>query len=56
MPKVFDEDLKLKLEEIDRTIAKKYKLEHPMKGRDRRTYEQQFSHRIKTAMKELDLL
>ena len=56
MPKVFDEDIKLKLEEIDRIIAKKYKLEHPMKERDWRTYEQQFSHRIKTAMKELDPL
>ena len=56
MPKVFDEDIKLKLEEIDRIIAKKYKLEHPMKERDWGTYEQQFSHRIKTAMKELDLL
>ncbi len=50
MPKVFDEDIKLKLEEIDSIIAKKYKLEHPMKERDWRTYEQQFSHRIKNAM------
>ena len=56
MPKVFDEDIKLKLEEIDSIIAKKYKLEHPMKERDWRTYEQQFSHRIKTAMRELDPL
>ncbi|MCL4333656.1 MAG: ISNCY family transposase, partial [Candidatus Thermoplasmatota archaeon] len=29
---------------------------HPMKERDWRTYEQQFSHRIKTAIKELDPL
>jgi transposase len=56
MPKVFDDDIKTKLEEIDRIIARKYKLEHPMKERDWRTYEQQFSHRIKTAMKELDPL
>ncbi len=56
MSRVFDEDIKFKLEEIDRIMAKKYKLEHPMKERDWRTYEQQFSHRIKTAMKELDPL
>lgn len=56
MPNVFDEDIKLKLEEIDRIIANKYRLDHPMKERDRRTYEQQFSCRIKTAMKELDPL
>jgi hypothetical protein len=56
MSRVFDEDIKFKLEEIDRIMAKKYKLEHPMKERDWRTYEQQFSHRIKTAMRELDPL
>jgi len=54
MPKVFDDDIKLKLEEIHGFIAKKYKLEHPKNKRDWRTYEEQFSHRIKTAMKELD--
>ncbi len=37
MPEVFDEDIKLKLEEIDSIIAKKYKLEHPMKERDWKT-------------------
>jgi len=56
MPKVFDDDIKLKLEEIHGFIAKKYKLEHPKNKRDWRTYEEQFSHRIKTAMKELDPL
>ena len=56
MPKFFDEDIRLKLEEIDGILAKKYRLSHPKERRDWRTYEQQFSHRIKTAMKELDPL
>jgi transposase len=56
MPKVYDRDIRLKLEEIDNILKKKYRLSHPKDKRDWRTYEQQFSHRIKTAMKELDPL
>ena len=56
MPKVFDVDIRYKLEEINSIIGKKYKLEHPKQQRDWRTYEQQFALRIKTAMKELDPL
>ena len=56
MHKVFDDDIKTKLDEIDEIIARKYNSEHPMKKGDWRTYEQQFSHRIKTAIKELDPL
>lgn len=56
VPKFFDEDTRLKLEEIDGILAKKYRLSHPKEKRDWRTYEQQFSHRIKTATKELDSL
>ena len=56
MPKVFDVDIKYKLEEINSIIGRKYKLEHPKQQRDWRTYEQQFALRIKTAMKDLDPL
>ena len=56
MPKVFDVDIRYKLEEINSIIGKKYKLEHPKQQRDWRTYEQQFALRIKTAMKDLDPL
>ena len=50
------EDIQYKLEEINSTIGKKYRLEHPKKERDWRTYEQEFSRRIKMAMKDLDPL
>ena len=50
------DDIQYKLEEINSTIGKKYRLKHPEKGRDWRTYEQEFSRRIKMAMKDLDPL
>lgn len=50
------DDIHYKLEEINSTLGKKYKLEHPRKERDWRTYEPEFSTRIKTAMKDLDPL
>ena len=50
------DDIQYKLEEINSTIGKKYRLEHPEKERDWRTYEQEFSRRIKMAMKDLDPL
>lgn len=56
VPKLFDDDIRFRLEEIEGILAKKCRLSHPKEKRDWRTYEQQFSHRIKTAMKELDPL
>ena len=56
MPRVTSEDIHYRLEEINSTIGKKYKLEHPRKERDWRTYEQEFSTRIKAAMRDLDPL
>ena len=50
------DDIQYRLEEINSTIGKKYRLEHPEKERDWRTYEQEFSRRIKMAMKDLDPL
>ena len=56
MSRIMDNDIRYKLEEINSTIGKKYKLEHPVKERDWKTYEQEFSRRIKMAMKDLDPL
>ena len=50
------DDIQYKLEEINDILGKKYRLEHPEKKRDWRTYEQGFSLRIKTAMKDLEPL
>ncbi|MGC8609548.1 MAG: ISNCY-like element ISFac3 family transposase, partial [Thermoplasmata archaeon] len=51
---VTGDDIRYKLEEINSTIWKGYKLEHSGKERDWKTYEQEFSTRIKMAMKDLD--
>jgi len=51
-----DEDIRNKLKELDDHIRKEYIETHPEKDRDWRTYEQQFSRRIKEAMKSLDPL
>ena len=56
MPRILSNDIQYKLEEINSTLGKKYKIEHPKKERDWRTYEPEFSTRIKTAMKDLDPL
>ena len=56
MARITSDDIKYKLEEIDNIIGKKYSLEHPGKERDWRTYEQEFSQRIKSAMKDLEPL
>ena len=56
MSKVTSEDIQDKLRELNDLLNKKYRLEHPEKERDWRTYEQEFAHRIKTAMKDLDPL
>ena len=50
------DDIQYKLEEINSILGKRYKLEHPERERDWRTYEQEFSRRIKMAMKDLDPL
>jgi len=54
MGRVTDDDIRYKIEEINEVLGKKYAREHPKKERDWRTYEPEFSQRIKTAMKELD--
>jgi len=51
-----DDDIRSKLKEIDDHIKKEYVDGHPKGDRDWRTYEQQFSKRIKEAMKNLDPL
>jgi hypothetical protein len=56
MPKIMAEDIQYKLEEINSTIGKKYKLEHPRKERNWHTCQEEFSKRIKLAMKDLDPL
>ena len=56
MARVAGDDIQYKLEEINSILGKKYALEHPEKPRDWRTYEQEFSLRIKTAMRDLEPL
>ena len=56
MPRIMAEDIQYKLEEINSTIGKKYKLEHPRKERDWHIYEKEFSKRFRLAMKDLDPL
>ena len=53
---ITSEDIQRKLREIDDYLGRKYVLEHPPKKRDWRTYEQQFTMRIRMAMNELDPL
>ncbi len=56
MSRITDDDIRDKLEEINNILGKRYRLDHPEKERDWRTYEQEFSKRIKTAMKDLEPL
>ena len=51
---VTSNDINYKLDEINDFLGKKYTLDHPDKKRDWRTYEREFSHRIRTAIKDLD--
>ena len=53
---IYDDDIQDKLREIDEHIKKEYVDAHPKEERDWRTYEQQFSQRIKEAMASLDPL
>ncbi len=39
MPRVSSDDIRYKLEEINDVLGKKYRLGHPAKERDWRTYE-----------------
>jgi len=54
MSRIMGNDIQYKLEEINSILGKRYRLDHP--ERDWRTYEQEFSRRIKMAMKDLDPL
>ena len=56
MPKIFDSDIKYKLQELDSILKRKYRLEHPLKDKDWRAYEQEYAYRIKKAMISLDPL
>jgi hypothetical protein len=56
VPRITDEDLRDKVQEMDDFIRKKYRIDHPRDKRDWRTYEHQFSLRIKEAMKSPDPL
>ncbi len=51
-----DEDIRNTVKALDEHIRKEYIEAHPEKGRDWRTYEQEFSKRIRDAMKALDPL
>ncbi|MHB8567572.1 MAG: ISNCY-like element ISFac3 family transposase [Nitrososphaerales archaeon] len=53
---IYDDDIRDKLKEIDEHIKKEYIESHPKEERDWRTYEQQFSKRIKEAMISIDPL
>ncbi len=53
---IYYEDIQDKLREIDEHIKKEYIASHPKQDRDWRTYEQQFSKRIKEVMASLDPL
>ena len=56
MSRIMAEDIHYKLEEINNILGKQYALEHPVKERDWKNYENEFSERIKTAMMELEPL
>jgi len=53
---VRDEDIRRTVKELDEHIRKEYIESHPKQDRDWRTYEQEFSKRIREAMKNLDPL
>ena len=42
--------------DLDRLVREEYKPQHPPKKRDWRTYEEQWAHRIRQAMRDLDPL
>jgi len=56
MSRVTDEDIRRTVKELDEHIRKEYIESHPKEERDWRTYEQEFSKRIRDAMRSLDPL
>jgi transposase len=56
MSRVTDEDIRRTVKELDEHIRREYVESHPKADRDWRTYEQEFSRRIREAMKALDPL
>ena len=56
MPRIISNDIQYKLEKIDNFLAIRYKMEHPRKERDWRTYEHEFLARIKLTMMDCDPL
>jgi len=53
---VKDEDVRRTVKELDEHIRKEYIESHPKQERDWRTYEQEFSKRVRDAIKALDPL
>jgi len=53
---VKDEDVRRRVKELDEHIRKEYIESHPKQERDWRTYEQEFSRRVRDAIKALDPL
>src|SRR5215467_7133864 len=53
---VKDEDVRRRVKELDEHIRKEYIESHPKQERDWRTYEQEFSKRVRDAIKALDPL
>ena len=49
-------DIRYRLREIGEFLSEQYRLKHPKKERDWRTYEERYSKRIRSAMKLLDPL
>jgi transposase len=56
MSKVTDEEIRRTVRELDEHIRREYMGSHPEKERDWRTYEQEFSKRVRDAIKALDPL
>lgn len=56
MSRVTDDDIRRTVKELDEHIRKEYIETHPEKERDWRTYEQQFSKRVRDAIRALDPL
>jgi hypothetical protein len=56
MPKFFDDDIREKLKELEEHIREEYLSSKEKNERDWRTYEQEFSKRMKEAIRLLDPL
>ncbi len=49
-------EIRERLKDLDDFLNEQYKEAHPEKKRDWRTYEEQYAHRLKTAMRQLEPL